>query len=349
MKQLLIEAPSLILSIACGAIADEVDDFVMGGDPATTAEAAWNAPPPVNADKLLKKITHGDNADPKQFPFQVALIRSSAPNNDPFRGFYCGGTLLNWRWVLTAAHCTFKANPLGVTVKMTASDLKIYVGSVDFTGGELIPVAAGGIRVHENYVKETNDNDLALIQLDREPSDESKPVLRHVTLTKPSEAGRIARNQNVTAVGWGSTVQGVVPIAQRKAVQRLQYVGVTVQDSVSCNDAQVANIRNNAYKYFIEHGKTDHEAKAARDAKYPLGMTRVTSNMFCAGNPNEFKDACFGDSGGPLLVKIGNEDVQAGIISWGPAQGCAIASLSGVYVRVDRYRDWITGIAGPLN
>lgn len=62
--------------------------------------------------------------------------------------------------------------------------------------------------------------------------------------------------------------------------------------------------------------------------------------MMCAiGNG---KDACFGDSGGPLIITDPNadsatSDVQIGLVSWG--FGCADPFYPGVYAKVDF--DWI--------
>jgi len=67
---------------------------------------------------------------------------------------------------------------------------------------------------------------------------------------------------------------------------------------------------------------------------------QVFDSMVCAASDN--KDACTGDSGGPLLLPDPGGanpelDVQVGLVSWGV--GCAQPLYPGVYARVDF--DWI--------
>ncbi|KAG5882200.1 hypothetical protein JTB14_021851 [Gonioctena quinquepunctata] len=55
-----------------------------------------------------------------------------------------------------------------------------------------------------------------------------------------------------------------------------------------------------------------------------------------------FKDACWGDSGGPLLVGRGSGKFSiVGVVSFG--EGCG-GRAPGVYTRVSRYLDWIESI-----
>lgn len=58
--------------------------------------------------------------------------------------------------------------------------------------------------------------------------------------------------------------------------------------------------------------------------------------MVCAGEPSGGVDACYGDSGGPLIAS----GQLIGIISWG--SGCARERAPGVFVRVASYATDIT-------
>ncbi|MDM7950369.1 serine protease [Hydrogenophaga sp.] len=60
-------------------------------------------------------------------------------------------------------------------------------------------------------------------------------------------------------------------------------------------------------------------------------------NVICAGALN--RDACRGDSGGPLYRRQGNSAILLGVVSFG--DGCGRADKPGVYVAVHAYADWI--------
>ena len=69
-----------------------------------------------------------------------------------------------------------------------------------------------------------------------------------------------------------------------------------------------------------------------------LYKNRIYEDHLCAGE--KMKDACDGDSGGPIVTRdINNNDVQVGIVSWGFE--CAHNHFPGVYARVSTAFDWI--------
>jgi len=65
----------------------------------------------------------------------------------------------------------------------------------------------------------------------------------------------------------------------------------------------------------------------------------ISSKVICAGEPEGGKDACYGDSGGPLIIQYLNRWILAGIVSWG--HGCARPDYYGVYTRISSYIDFI--------
>ncbi len=106
-----------------------------------------------------------------------------------------------------------------------------------------------------------------------------------------------------TTAGWGETRQSMI----LGAADRLQKVDVPLVSHETCSNA------------------------------YPRG---VTERMICAGYPEGQKDACYGDSGGPLIVRDAEGVVKlVGVVSWG--EGCARPNKYGVYSKVNAVVDWI--------
>ena len=130
-------------------------------------------------------IVGGKDADIQDFPFQIALrARSNLAQ-------ICGGTLLNSRYVLTAAHCVF-----GVP----ANAMEILIGSADLnTGGERVEVQA--VRSHPEF-GQTIDYDVAILRL------QGSHMYPRVYLQPPDQPQYSMPGDTATAVGWGQIGTG---------------------------------------------------------------------------------------------------------------------------------------------
>ncbi|XP_069692186.1 trypsin 3A1-like [Periplaneta americana] len=130
------------------------------------------------------RIVNGYYASPGEFPFIVSLQYNG--------GHYCGATILNSEWILTAAHCIYGNNIGAYTVR---------AGSTNFqTGGTLHSVVGGGY--HQYYVNSyPYNNDIALLQVSPPFSFDAYVS----TTTLPQQGQDVPGGYPSVAVGWGSS------------------------------------------------------------------------------------------------------------------------------------------------
>jgi len=128
-------------------------------------------------------IINGENAEIETFPFQVSLMDGDF--------HFCGGSIVNSRWVLTAAHCVTGRLP---------GDVEVLIGTENLhSGGFRAAVAA--IRDHPDY-QGIADNDVAMLRL------EESLLWPRVFLQSPDRPGLSAPGDTATVIGWGRTEAG---------------------------------------------------------------------------------------------------------------------------------------------
>ncbi|KAM9582708.1 mannan-binding lectin serine protease 1-like [Trichechus inunguis] len=96
----------------------------------------------------------------------------------------------------------------------------------------------------------------------------------------------------------------------------------------------------------IEIPIVDH--RTCKDA-YAQARKKVTEDMICAGEKEGGKDACAGDSGGPMVTldKERGQWYLVGTVSWG--EDCGKKDRYGVYSSITHNKDWIQRVTGVRN
>ncbi|XP_012876137.1 PREDICTED: vitamin K-dependent protein C isoform X1 [Dipodomys ordii] len=161
------------------------------------------------------------------------------------------------------------------------------------------------ILVHPNYTRRTSDNDIALIHL-AQPVTLSKTI---VPICLPdiglAERELTQAGQETVVTGWGYQ-NGREKDVKRNRTFILTFIKIPVAPRNECIEAM---------------------------------NSVVSENMLCAGILGDRRDACDGDSGGPMVALSRGTWFLVGLVSWG--EGCGLLNNYGVYTKVSRYLDWI--------
>nr|XP_033340298.1 trypsin-2-like [Megalopta genalis] len=163
---------------------------------------------------LTGRIVNGTKAVSKQFPYQVSLQRSYNSRH------FCGGSLIDEYYVLTAAHCMFLNGEqiLPWTVAIVAGELQL---DTQTKAGQRRGVDE--IYVHSEFNSSTLQNDVALLHL-KVPfklTEEITPILLAV---EPPKADTVCQ-----VSGWGYTAENY-PVVSND----LMYVDLPIVDTEVC-------------------------------------------------------------------------------------------------------------------
>ncbi|KAI9580744.1 serine protease 7 [Glossina fuscipes] len=261
-------------------------------------------PPNCGHVTLGDKIYMGNDTGLDQYAWMVLLSYRDKNGNEEFN---CGGSLINQRYVVTAAHCV-----IGDIEKEVGQLTRVRLGEYD-TNQEIDcieddcnekPVDLGFEEVipHPDYFTTGNihrHHDIALIRLAADVK--FSYFIRPVCLPLSQQRSAINVGDHLIVAGWGRTL-----LARQSNVKKQLAVPVT-----------------------------GHEECAN---KFQTRRISLITSQLCAGG--EFsKDSCDGDSGGPLMRQLNNRWYLEGIVSFG--NRCGLQGWPGVYTRVTDYIDWI--------
>ncbi|MDM8563667.1 serine protease, partial [Candidatus Marithioploca araucensis] len=260
-------------------------------------------------------------------------------------------------WVLTAAHCV-------VNQPKDTFDIVLGLHSLILDEGERIHVSE--VVLHPDYDPEIIDFDIALLRLEK-PSTQTpiKLVAQNLSFFE----GKMAR-----VFGWGKTFNLPVNtwinnfwIFFLKPELEAFYVDLynelapeSCRDDFECFMAEIEeklsltlgnalyqslseNLPEPLYTRPVELQVVDVPIVSIENCQAAVepywGEEVITEHQLCAGFQEGGKDACFGDSGGPLLIHDGEQWTQIGIVSSGV--DCAMPFLPGVYTRLSPFLDFI--------
>lgn len=231
---------------------------------------AATAPQVADAQSIIKSVTGNDRPEAdsyiiggskttiKSYPYMAQLFVQDAQG----RGYFCGGSVVSSRKILTAAHCVNGRNYVTKGVVVTGATR--VATSNNLYGGKVFRIKKQW--QHPRYNSRTFDNDVAVLTL-------AAPTrAKTIKVTTASDKASYRPGTKATAVGWGRTSS-----TNQNISSYLRRATLPIQADSKCASPSVWGNR------FVK------------------GHMLCVGNK-TTGSDRTTVAPCNGDSGGPLVV-----------------------------------------------
>jgi len=156
---------------------------------------AMALPPVLAEDQSAEPRIVGGVETTQSWPWMAVLVDAAIP--DVYQGFFCGASLIDSKWVVTAAHCVAGELPDDVDIVLGVHNLK-----QDLQNGIGQRVSVKRIVTHPQFGSNGYDFDIALLELQQAVNNTPVPLY-----TGPLYAGAAdsLTGQIALILGWGNT------------------------------------------------------------------------------------------------------------------------------------------------
>lgn len=259
-------------------------------------------------------VTRGGALDGNDHPYVGIMVAKDAAGDPMWR---CSGSLISDKVYVTAGHCTYGVSSVEIWFE---SDLEPDPAG-DYGYPDAGPTSVSGTP----YTMPGHTDslwflyDLGVVILDGAGIDRSPyPILP--SLYQLNDLGK-GRNQSVvTAVGYGlqEFVEGPYCVGPEDC-------------TTDPPDYFDPKIRSDKTRYQADLMVVD--SKGVAGLGNFTGSTDQLAGSFMVSGDSKHGGTCFGDSGGPMLMSVGPNDVLIGVNSFGLNPNCA--GVGGAF-RVDQ-------------
>ncbi|XP_064632555.1 chymotrypsinogen A-like [Lineus longissimus] len=228
---------------------------------------------------LLHRVIGGSEATKGAYPWQVSLLL--AGNHG------CGGTLVNSRWIVSAAHCFLQStNPASYRVRTGEYDQRYSEGTeTDYSVERII--------VHQSYNGQAQDNDIAVMKLSRDV-DTSSAYVQPACL--PTYGDNFEGSSDCWMSGWGAT--GGATVTQDHQDKVLRHVGGSALTFSSCANYYGSELHQGMICFGTQttggcFGDSGGPMVCRRNGVFTLAGATSWGTPNCNGKPTIFADVVF--------------------------------------------------------